>query len=150
MLLVWSRVHPARPAASGSMDCRAVIPPGSKNDPAAASPASTTVVRAFSPLVRTITGMAATDAADIASDSIATRRRPRKSTAVPATRVATRRGSVAAAATTAASVALPVRCSTSHGKATMEMPFPAAARNAEVRISSIGPRGVLTAGSIDS
>jgi hypothetical protein len=32
----------------------------------------------------------------------------------------------------------------------MEMPLAAAARNAEVRISSIGPRDVLTAGSIES
>ena len=94
--------------------------------------------------------MAATDAADMKSDSIDTRRRPRKSTAVPATRVATSSGSVAAAATTEASVALPVRCNTSHGKATIEMPFAAAARNAEDRISRTGSRDVLTAGSIVS
>ena len=96
------------------------------------------------------TGIAATDAADMASESIATGRRPRKSTAVPATRVAISRGSVAAAATTEASVALPVRCSTSHGKATIEMPLAAAARNADDKISRAGPREVLTAGSIDS
>ena len=82
--------------------------------------------------------------ADSASASIATRRLPTKSTAVPATRVATSSGRVAAAATIEASTALPVRCSTSHGKATIEMPLPAAARNAEDRISSACTRLVLT------
>ena len=150
MLLVRSSVQPARPAASGSIDSRAVIPPGSKNDPAAARPASTTVVSASMPWVATSIGIAATEAADMASESIETRRRPRKSTAVPATRVATSSGSVAAAATSEASVALPVRCSTSQGKATIEMPLAAAARNADDRISRTGPREVLTAGSIDT
>ncbi len=96
------------------------------------------------PSVMASTGMAATETAERASASIATRRRPTKSTAVPAMRVANSSGRVAAPATIEASTALPVRCSTSHGKATIEIPLAAAARKVEDRISNAGTRVVLT------
>ena len=49
-------------------------------------------------------------------------------------------GSDAAPATIDASRALPLRCRTSHGKATMLMPFPAAATSAANRSRCTGPR----------
>ena len=69
-----------------------------------------------------------------------TRRRPKKSTAVPATSVDSTSGTAMAAATIDASLALSSCCSASHGKATIEMPVPAVAISVANRIRNAGPR----------
>jgi len=60
--------------------------------------------------------------------------------------VDTNSGRVAAMATKEASSAEPVRCSTSQGKATIEIPFPAPAVSAANRINIIGPRALFLMG----
>ena len=64
-------------AASGSIVSRAVMPAGSKKAPRAASAASTATLIASTPKLSAITGTAATDSADNASEIIDTRLRPR-------------------------------------------------------------------------
>ncbi len=108
-LFAWSRVQPARFAASGSIVSRAAIPAGSNSAPSAANIASTATLMMSAPNVRANTGTAATDTAERASEIIDTRRRPRKSTAAPAINVAASSGRVPAIATTEASSADPVR-----------------------------------------
>src|ERR1700742_3765589 len=122
MLLVRSSDQPASAAASGSIDWRAVKPAGSNVAVQAANTARLTTLTVPSPNNQAISGTAAPAAPESRSDTSDTVRRPKKSTAVPATRVDSTSGSVAAAETTAASSALPCRCNTSQGKATMDMP----------------------------
>ena len=83
---------------------------------------------------------AATAVPDSESEISETRRRPKKSTAVPATSVESTSGSVMAAATIDASPALSRCCNASQGKATNEMPVPAVAISVANRIRSAGPR----------
>ena len=85
-------------------------------------------------------GTAATPAQDSESATRDTRRRPKKSTAVPATSVDNTSGTAMAAATIDASFALSSYCKDSHGKATMEMPVPAVAVSVANRIRNAGPR----------
>ena len=112
------------------------MPAGSKNAPSAASPASTATLMTSAPNTSASTGTAATDSADSASEIIDTRLRPKRSTAAPAMTVAASSGRVPAIATIDASSAEPLRCSTNHGKATIEMPLPAPAISADSRDSS--------------
>ena len=76
---------------------------------------------------------------DSESETSDTRRRPKKSTAVPATSVESTSGSVMAAATIDASRALSWCCNASHGNATIEMPVPAVAISAANRMRNAGP-----------
>src|SRR6516225_2261735 len=106
MLLVRSSDQPARAAASGSIDWRAVVPAGSKAAAKKANTASTATLSASPPTNHAIAGTAATAVPDSESETSDTRRRPKKSTAVPATSVENTSGSVMAAATVDASRAL--------------------------------------------
>ena len=143
MLLVRSSDQPARAAASGSIDWRAVVPAGSKAAASAARTASTTRLIASGPNNQAINGMAATAVPDSESETSETRRRPKKSTAVPATSVESTSGTVMAAATIDASRALSSCCNASHGNATIEMPVPAVAISVANRIRNAGPRLLL-------
>jgi hypothetical protein len=60
--------------------------------------------------------------------------------------VAASNGSVPAIATIEASTAEPLRCNTSHGNATMEMPLPAPAASAAKKIRNSGPFFVMVMG----
>jgi hypothetical protein len=71
-----------------------------------------------------MSGISNTEVADSKSDTIAVRRRPMRSTTVPETRATSTSGKTVAAATTPAMAALPVRSSTSQGRATLVMPLP--------------------------
>src|ERR1700761_4721857 len=143
MLLVRSSDQLARAAASGSIDWRAVVPAGSKaaeKKASTANSASSTGLVAALPNSQAITGTAATAVPDSESETSETRRRPKKSTAVPATSVDPTSGSVMAAAKIDASPALPRCCTASQGKATNEIPVPAVATSVANRIRSAGPR----------
>src|SRR5208283_3544169 len=99
MLLVRSSDQPARAAASGSIDWRAVVPAGSKLAAKKANTARTATLIAFSPNNQATSGTAATAVPDSESETNDTRRRPKKSTAVPATSVENTSGTVVAPAT---------------------------------------------------
>src|SRR6201987_2166923 len=103
MLLVRSSDQHARAAASGSIDCRAVVPAGSKAAAKNANTARSATLIAFEPKNQAISGTAATAVPDSESETSETRRRPKKSTAVPATSVENTSGTVMAAATIDAS-----------------------------------------------
>src|ERR1700743_939796 len=121
MLLVRSSDQPARAAASGSIDWRAVAPAGSKAAEKKANTASSATLICSAPTDQAISGTVATAVPDSESETSETRRRPKKSTAVPATSVDSTSGSVIAAATIDASRALSLGCNASHGNATIEM-----------------------------
>ena len=80
---------------------------------------------------------------DRESETSEIRRRPKKSTAVPATSVDNTSGNVMAAATIDASFALSRCCNASHGNAIIEMPVPAVAISVAKRIKNAGPRLLL-------
>ena len=115
------------------------MPAGSKAAAQKANPARTPTVSAFAPNHQAISGAAATAVPDSESETSEMGRRPKKSTAVPATSVDNTSGSVMAAATIDASRALSWCCNASHGKATIEMPVPAVAISVAKRIRYAGP-----------
>ena len=121
MPLARSGRSPAAADTAGSIVRRAVAPAGSKNAPRAASAINQVSVRLPS---APTTGMAATLRALSASETTAVRRRPTRSTTVPANSAVISSGSAPAAATSAASDALPVSSRTSQGSAIIAMPLP--------------------------
>ncbi len=142
--LARSSVQPARWAAAGSIVSRAVKPAGSN---AAPSMAATTSVARVRPPTTSSTGIAATARHDAASETTAIRRRPITSTSVPLNTEETNIGSAAAAPTTPAAAALPVRSRISHGSATRATPLPVPDSSvaSSSRMSPPGRRGAAMA-----
>ena len=132
-----SRRRPAALAAAGSMVSRAVAPAGSKSAPTA--PSSINQPTVSEPIAPTI-GIAATLAALNRSETTEVRRRPTRSTRVPANSAVAIRGSALTAATSPAAEALPVSSSTSHGSAIIAMPLPVAESRVAVSSAMNGPR----------
>jgi hypothetical protein len=120
MPLARSGARPEARAASGSIASRAVIPAGSNVAPRTASAASHPTPR---PIQASSNGMAATLMSESKSLVTETARRPTRSTIVPEISDVARSGISVTAPTAAAADGSPVRSSTSHGNATVAIPF---------------------------